>query len=57
MEFCSFIVQPHSFNSRQIDGQTLSVLIILKLSYFGKKQFLKMKVLQIFGSWDQEIDL
>ena len=36
--------------------ETLSALLILKLSYFGKNYSWKIKVLQIFGSWDQEID-
>ena len=56
IEFCSFIVQPHSFNSKQIDRQTLPVLIILKLSYFEKNNSRKMNILRIFGLWDQEID-
>ena len=38
---CSFMVQPYSPSSRQIDRQITSALIILKLSYFGKKQFVK----------------
>ena len=58
MEFCSFIAQPHSFDSRQI-GRHISALIIWKLSYFREKKnnLRKMEVLQIFGSWNQEIDL
>ena len=40
------------WKSRQI----LSVLIISKLSYFGKHNSWKMEALKIFGSWDQEID-
>ena len=58
MEFFSFIDQSHSFNFRQIDKQILPVLIILKLSYFGKKVICEkfMVVLWIFDLWDQEID-
>ena len=39
-----------------IDRQIWPVLIILKLSYFGKNNFWKTEVSQIFGLWDQEID-
>ena len=56
-EFCSFIAQLHSFNSSEmIHKQIPSVLIILKLSYFGKYSSLKMEVFLISGSWDQKID-
>ena len=55
-EICSFIVQPHLFNSRQIYRQISFALVIVKLSYFGRSSSWKIKVLQIFGSWDQEID-
>ena len=41
MEFFSFIDQSHLFNSRQIDEQVSSVLIILKLSKFWKKLFVE----------------
>ena len=54
-KFCSFIVQLNSFNPRQIDRQVSSVLIILKLTYFGKNNSCKMEVLQILGSWNKEI--
>ena len=37
-------------------GQISSVLIILKLADFGKTNSLKMEVLLIFDSLDQEID-
>ena len=40
-----------------MDWQILHALINLKLSYFGKSNSLKMEVLQIFGSWEQEVDL
>ena len=40
----------------RLSRKTLFVLIILKLSYFGKSNFWKMKVLSIFGSWDQDTD-
>ena len=55
-EFFSFIDQSHSFNSKQIGRHILPALIILKLSLFGKNNLWKMEVLQIFGSWDQEIN-
>ena len=55
MDFFSFIVQSHSFNSRQVDRQILSALIVLKL-YFGKNDSSEMEVLQIFGSWDYKTD-
>ena len=55
MEFFCLIDQSHSFNSRQIDRQISPALIILKLPYFGKR--ICENFLQIFGSWDQEIDL
>ena len=51
----SFIAQFHSFDSREIDTQILCVLIVLNLSYLRKKDSWKMKVLQIFGLWNQEI--
>ena len=51
----SFIAQFHSFDSREIDTQILCVLIVLNLSYLRKKDLWKMKVLQIFGLWNQEI--
>ena len=57
MEFCYLIIQPHSFNSRQRDRQVSSMLIILKLSYFGKNNPWKIEVLQVFGLCDQKIDL
>ena len=53
--FLLFTIQSHLFNSRQIDRQILSGLIILKL-FFGKKNMWKMEVLHIFGLWDQKID-
>ena len=55
-EICSFIVQPHLFNSRHIYRQISFALVIVKLSYFGRNSSWKIKVSQIFGSWDQEID-
>ena len=57
MEFFSFINQSHLFNPREIDQQITSTLISLTLSYFRKNSSQKMNVLQIFGSWDQEMDL
>ena len=55
-EICSFIVKPHLFNSRQIYRHISFALVIVKLSYFRKNSSWKIEVLQIFGSWDQEID-
>ena len=58
MKLFSFVNQSHLFNSRQIDRQTyISALIIFKLLHFGKNDSWKMEVLNIFGLWDQEIDL
>ena len=56
MEYFYLIDQSQSFSSRQIDRQIWTVLIILKLSYFRKKDSWKMEVLRIYGFWDQEID-
>ena len=56
LNFVSFIIQSHSFNSGQVDRQISSVLIILKLSFFRKNNLCKMEVLQIFGLWDQKTD-
>ena len=52
----SSINQSHPFNSRQVDRHIWSALIILKLSYFGKNDPWKIKILWIFDWWDQEID-
>ena len=54
-EFFSFIDKSHSFNSRQINRQISTALIILKLCYFGKNHSWKMEVFWIFCSWDQKI--
>ena len=43
-------------SDRQKDDRYCPHWFILKLSYFGKSDSWKIKVLQIFGSWDEEID-
>ena len=49
----SFIAQSHSFDCRKIDRH---VNDYFKIIVFQKKYTWKMEVLQIFGSWNQEID-
>ena len=55
MELFSFINQSHWFNSWQIDRYCLHWFF--KSYILEKNNLQKMEVLQISGSWDQEIDL
>ena len=54
---CSFIVQLHSFNSRQINRQAdIACFDYFKVTILWKRQFAKNRSFTNFCSWDQKND-